>query len=523
MALTMVDEGAKVEPSLGIGDEGPTPDFLLVQMIKDITAERSRYELLSLYVEGNPPKPRPPKSAVKGSTWTDEFERFQKAARTNLAELVVGAALDRTGIVGFRTAAAGDEEGDVEADKMWDENDMDVLASKTLSDMYTFGKGYLLADPMVKRAKNFRPWQANVVRDSVGDPVVGLNVEHRALENRDYAYLWQRDMDDYGVGTGQVYLHIAVRDRDNRARRGSLSESEVPLGTYMHQRWHWWKTEVLDLDYVPLIDFENREGVGEFERHIDVLDRINHMLLQRVVIATMQAFKQRAMMGKFPKYDEKGNVIDYDAMFPSDPASLWLLPEGAEMWESGVTNIQDILASVKDDVRDLAAVTRTPMTYFSPDSANGSAEGASLQREGYTNKIAERKKRTEGRWRRFMSLMFEIKGDKERSKVNEIEVLWVSEPLSVAEKYSAAAQAQAFLPLKTIMREVLGFSPKQIRAAELERISQALTSTLQASQQATGQAGPGASVTPLQRNAAANAQVAKTNGATSRATGVSAS
>jgi hypothetical protein len=82
----------------------------------------------------------------------------------------------------------------------------------------------------------------------------------------------------------------------------------------------------------------NRNGVGEFEPHLDVLDRINHMILQRMVIATMQAFRQRAIKGDtedMPDKDpETGEEIDYDDIFAADPGALWRLPKVRDMWES---------------------------------------------------------------------------------------------------------------------------------------------------------------------------------------------
>ena len=520
--MSTVTYGSKVAAYDVVDDAPPTPDWLMVYALKQISLEDRRYGKLQKYVEGDPPKADTPNS-VKDE-W-EEFEQFRQKARTNYAELVVGACLDRTILTGFRTAAAGDEDGDLEAEKLWDTNDMDVRSDRVHSSVFTYGRGFLLADPITKRAKDFKPWQAFVLHDAVGDPVVGLNVEHNVLEARDYAYLWLRERDDNGVGTGKVQCHIAVRDRRARASEGGVYATEVPRGSYMSRNWTWWKTVDTDLETIPLVDFENRECVGEFERHTDVLDRINHMLLQRVVIATMQAFRQRALKGNFPKYDEKGNLVDYDKLFPSSPGALWLIPAEADMWESQQAQIQDILSSVKDDVRDLAATSRTPMTYFSPDAANGSAEGASLQREGYTSKIDDRKARLAGRWRRFMSLMFQITGDTERADISKIEILWTpTEVLSLAERYSSASQAglgQTPLPLKTIMREVLHFTPKQMRAAELERISQALTSSA-ATPVAQGNAsGSSASLTPLQRSAASGASLAASNGATSRTTGAS--
>lgn len=59
---------------------------------------------------------------------------------------------------------------------------------------------------------------------------------------------------------------------------------------------------------------------------IDDLDRINLLVLQRVQIAVLQAFRQRAIKGELPEKDAAGNAIDYNVLFSSDPAALWQLP-----------------------------------------------------------------------------------------------------------------------------------------------------------------------------------------------------
>lgn len=491
------------------------PDWLLVTLLKQITTTEPRYKRIRAYLDGDPPRPETPSSLKEA--WV-EFETFRKKSRTNFAGLITGACVDRTIITGFRTAAKGDEDGDLEAERIWDENDMDVKSDEVHQDVYGYGSGYLLADPKTKRARAFRPWQAISIEDANGDPVAAVNVRHDPLQGRDYAELWYRELDENGVGTGKVQCHLAVRDRENRPHQGGQFNTEVPLGTYLARNWLWWKTVDVDLDEIPLVHFENRRAEGEFETHTDVIDRINHMILQRVVIITLQAFRQRAIKGDLPKYDEKGNAIDYDELFPASPGALWLIGKDSEMWESAGTDVQGILAAVKDDVRDLAAVTRTPMTYFSPDAANGSAEGASLQREGYTSKIDDRKARLAGRWRRFMSLMFQINGDTQRAPVKDIEVLWTpTENLSMAERYSAGTQAKGMgISLKTVMREVLHYTPRQMRAAELERISETLLGALSPSGgDGASQSQPQPQQTPLQRSATARQQLTRTNGANS--------
>lgn len=496
--MKIVERGQKVDSSPLFGfDEEPSMDWLLTSMLKEIVRGKPRIDLLRLYAEGDPPKPATPGNLKE--EWV-EFEAFRRKSRTNFANLITGACLDKSGLQGFRTAAKGDEDGDKRADELWESNDMPVKADKIMYDFYTYGIGIGVIDPNTKQAMDFRPWQAHAIFDRAGNVQAGVTVEHVPMERRDYATLWVRETDEHGIANGDIWSHTAVRDRENRrVQRENIFAGEVPVSTYLARSWVWWKSERHDnLKHFPMHVFENRNGVGEFEQHLDVLDRINHMLLQRVVIVTMQAFRQRAVQGDLPMYDKAGKRIDYDEMFPASPGALWLIGKEATIWESTPTDIMSILAGVKDDVRDLAAVTRTPMTYFSPDSANGSAEGASLQREGYTSKMDDRKMRMNGRWRAFMASLFEINGDLERSKIEEIEVLWApSASESLAERFAAMNVAVAGgMSLRTAMREVLKWNPKQMRAAELERISETLMAA------AATPVGAGEKQTPMQRRMA---------------------
>ncbi|AXH49760.1 portal protein [Gordonia phage Pleakley] len=520
--MKVVKYGAAVKAVRPEGNDVPDPDWFLVHMLKDILAGKSRYNRLKQYVEGDPPKPETPENTA--DSWK-EFEAFRRKSRTNYAGQIIGACVDRTTVQGFRTAAEYDTDGDKIARKLWDDNDMDVKGDKAISDSYTYGTGFLLADPISKKAKNFRPWQAFIIDDAVEDPRAGLCIEHNPTEGRDYAYLFLRDVDEYGVAEGKVTVHIAVRDRDNRnAVRGGIFQREVPTNTYLTQKWTWWKSVPTELDLIPLVNFDNRDKLGEFENDTDVLDRINHMLLQRVVIATMQAFKQRGIKGTFQKYDKDGKLIDYDKMFPADPNALWLLPPDAEIWESGQTSIQDILSAVKDDVRDLASVTRTPMNYFTSDSANQSASGAELQNDSYLLKIRDRKARMRSRWVRFMSLMFQINGDAQRADMSKLAVIWMpSDNVSITDRYSAATQAKSLgLSLRTVMREVLNYAPEDIEVAELEMISETLKNAIRKDSAGETTGANPAQQTPLQQRAASATALATSNGATSRSTGATA-
>jgi hypothetical protein len=238
-----------------------------------------------------------------------------------------------------------------------------------------------------------------------------------------------------------------------------------------------WKLDVVQpnpLGEVPVVKFTNADERGEYEPYLDILDRINHMLLQRLVIATTQAFRQRVIAGDFPTHDADGNEIDYNGIFEAGAGSLWMVPEGASVEDLAQSDIQGILQAVRADIQDFAAVTRTPMHYLAPDSSSGSAEGASLAREGLVFKTEDRIARATPGWSKVMSLLFRWVGDEERAQLLDLEPIW-----KPAERYSLSERADANtkfqdIPFRTRMQLVGQFSPSEVAEMEVERAGEAL-------------------------------------------------
>jgi hypothetical protein len=238
-----------------------------------------------------------------------------------------------------------------------------------------------------------------------------------------------------------------------------------------------WKLDVVQpnpLGEVPVVKFTNADERGEYEPYLDILDRINHMLLQRLVIATTQAFRQRVIAGDFPTHDADGNEIDYNGIFEAGAGSLWMVPEGASVEDLAQSDIQGILQAVRADIQDFAAVTRTPMHYLAPDSSSGSAEGASLAREGLVFKTEDRIARATPGWSKVMSLLFRWVGDEERAQLLDLEPIW-----KPAERYSLSERADANtkfqdIPFRTRMQLVGQFGPSEVAEMEVERAGEAL-------------------------------------------------
>jgi hypothetical protein len=228
------------------------------------------------------------------------------------------------------------------------------------------------------------------------------------------------------------------------------------------------------LGEMPVVKFTNMDEKGEFEPYLDIIDRINHMILQRLVIATTQAFRQRVLKGDFPTHDQEGSEIDYNGIFESSAGSLWMVPENADVMELGQADINGILQAVRADIQDFAAVTRTPMHYLTPEGANGSAEGAALAREGLVFKAEDRIARVNSGWSKVMSLMFRWLGDEQRAELLDLEPIW-----KPAERYSLAERADANskfqdIPFRSRMSLVGQFTPAEVAQMEVERAGEQL-------------------------------------------------
>lgn len=430
-----------------------TPGWWLNRLTKKLVAVTPGYQLLDDYYTGVAAVPSIASRAVRQA-----YQRLMRMSRTNFAELVVEALRERVSPNGFRTGAAGDELDDRTAWNIWQRNSLDADFALITSACFSMGVSYAMVGD---------------VDEELGVPVMTPEDPRQVITEQDpirrrKAIAGLKMWSDHGEDITYLYLPGQVY---------RFMKSSKEAGTESFQI-----DDIMPLPapFVPIVRFACRPDMygntrGEFEPHLGILDRINYTVLNRLEIATLQAFKQRAIKG-IPVTDKDGNEIDYDDMFSSDPGALWLLPATAEMWESGAVDLGPIRQAIRDDVQDLAAVTRTPLFYLSPDAASGSAEGASLAREGLIFKAKDRLAQLGESVEQWMSYAFLMAGDTARANRADMEVLWSPpERFTLAERYDAASKAQAAgVPWQTVMASVLQFGPQEIERMMAERAADAL-------------------------------------------------
>jgi hypothetical protein len=416
-------------------------------LLKKLKARQAHYQLMERYYDGDAPLPE----SAEGQSRA--YRRFQRKSRLNLAQLSVAAVRERMVIGGFRTGAEDDENGDREARRLWKANHLDYLASDLHSLFLRFGSAYAIVG---------YPDGSEFPVVTVEDPrqvcaYTDPTMPHRVIEaikvfsegGINYLYCYRPEL-----------IHVFVKDGEDNA----FDPEGYMLSMEMENT----------IGEVPVVKFTNADEKGEYEPYIDIIDRVNHMILQRLIIATTQAFRQRVLKGDFPTHDADGNEIDYNGIFESSAGSLWMIPEGADVEELAQAEITGILQAVRADIQDFAAVTRTPMHYFVPEGVNGSAEGAQLAREGLVFKAEDRIARASAGWSKVMSLVFRWLGDETRANLLDLEPLW-----KPAERYSLAERADANvkfadIPFRSRMALVAQFSPAEIEEMEVEKASESL-------------------------------------------------
>jgi len=422
-------------------------------------ARRERLELLNNYRVGKAPLPQGAERA------REAYEAFMRMARTNYAELVVSALAERMRITGFTSATDSDATGDPDLASLWERAGLNVISSDVHMGMLSLSESYVIVgavdedtDAAVVTYEDPRFMIGMPDPDKPRRLVAALKIKYDLADDMDRAYLFLAGKTFAPGANAQIW----VAERKAMGRMG-------PLGGFYDKEWDWVpaRSGALAHDRIPVVQFANKDNLGEYEPHVDVLDRINHQILQRMTVAVMQAFRQRAVKNLpsvYPQgHPKAGQEIDYGNIFVSDPAAVWHLPPNAEMWESTVVDLRPLLEAVREDVIGLGAVTKTPLYYLMQGGENQSAEGAVAQRENLTFKAKDRIERCKSLWVDVVILMLLQAGATDRRALARIASIWAApELLSLAERADAASKAQNDIPRRSRLREIWGFDPATV-------------------------------------------------------------
>lgn len=483
-------------------DKPDTPEFWFGFLMDRFTADlpdnpvintnpnapRTRAERLDYlwnYYSGNPPPP------VVNEQYKDTFQEVTRKARVNFAEMAVSVMTDRSILTSVFTEQDRDSDGDDQAKRICDASAFEAMHRDLQTYLFTMGEAYAMAIPPDLSDDEGQPrleaedddgpvpiLTAEDPRNCIGysDPLspgrlrAAVKVYRDDILDRDAAILF------WDSKAFRIFREEGADSENFDIEEWEIEGSPTDL------------SDITPYGGIPVVRFDNKDKMGEFESAIDILDRIMDGILQRIVIAWYQSFRQRAIKGGV---DEAEDILDDDPnsftnlvsnaqdgaikdLFQADPGALWIVPDGVDFWESGVTDMTGILNAIRDDVKEFAATTRTPMHIITPDAANQTAAGASLMREGLVDKIVDRQARQTPAWRLLFQIALCMIGEQERAKT--VELQWAEvERSSLEAQADAANKFQNILSRTMISTRVIGLTPREARRNEEQLMAERMS------------------------------------------------
>lgn len=437
----------------------------LVQRLMD---QQSRYDKLEDYHIGNHPLPKADPKHVTA------VKHFMKMAQTNYVTLINNAPVGRMKVRDFTFGEGG--EPDRDAKKIWSVNDMDLQSKKLHSAASIFGDSYVLVGP-VDETTGYPTMTVEDPRAAIVEPhplfptksVAALRMWEDIVLNRIVAVLYLPES-----------IHTFVGPFHHDYGGNKLDITNKLLGHSLGNSWEEVEVQDNELGEVPLVHFEWQPdyaglSLGEAELVLHIQDRINQMILDRMVIASSQAFNQMWAAGVdlAPKKAAGAKKGPVEPPWELGPRNLWATDnKDAKFGQFDAVDFKQILEAVRDDIADIAAITQTPAHYLMNRMINVSGDTLTQGESGFVAKTKLRMDAMGWGWERAMRLSFRYM-NLPKADEPEATVLWAKPMIRKDVDAADAASKWASLGIEPgLVMDAFGdFSSEQIAFAR-EHIEQ---------------------------------------------------
>ncbi len=447
----------------------------LVRLSQGLIDRQPRYEWLERYVSGDHPVPGGDPRYVKA------LRELQAKSKTNYVALVTTSPTERMEVQGFRFGDDPDTPADEDANKIWQYNNMDLQSEIAHITAATYSRAYLMVSPP-------DPGEKYPVI-TVEDPKCTIVEHDPARTNKIRAGLKMWNDDILGHAVAVVYLPDSIHYFRGQLANFYLNIDYDQLKSRLADagNWEYMGAVANPLGEVPIVPLNWRPGLhgtslAEAEEGFSIQDRINATILDRMIISRAQAYKQRWAKGVELPTNDDGSVKP-----PFDPGSdiLWMVEDpDAQFGEFKEADITMILKAVRDDVGDLAAITKTPPHYLLGEIVNASGDALKAAETGLVSKTKMRMKTAGWTWEKVIKLCFGYMGDQTKQKEILAETIWADpESRSKAELADAVLKETTIGVATEIALERLGMTPAQIqRNMQLKKAEEMRQAVLMAAQ-----------------------------------------
>lgn len=449
-----------------------TPQEWLERLGKKIIHRRHRIDMWRRYFDGDQDLPQGP------SQHRDAFQNFQKTARTNLCLLCAESMVHRTQINGFRMSSESDQSA---VWKLWQSAKLDARQFGIWRKAYSRSAAYVTV--------GVDPRRPRTPRVSIEGPENVIVEVDPADSSRRLAALrlWFDDIAKRWFAT----LYLPGSDPSTAGRRyrwqSKKTSSLVSPGppSFSPSSWELREDPSRSLSSVPVVPFlngdEGEEPRAEFDVGIDVQDRLNLTVLNRLTAERYASFRQRGLLNFEPETDPVTGIT----IAPFKPGSdqLWTVPPPdpgdpePKLFDFQQTTTDGILRGIEADMRAFAAVTITPVYYLPGDLVNIGADSVAALDAGHINKVRQRHTVFGEEAEETLQLMADVA--ELDVDLTEAEVVWMRpetfNPANVADFMVKLVSAN--VPV-TMAAEEAGWSPQRVEQLRTEMAAEAFRQSL---------------------------------------------
>lgn len=431
------------------------------------------------YYEGDHPLPRAPKAA------REAYKRLLRQSRTNWVQLVVDSVAERLQVVGFRF---GDQQGDDDAWMIWQANGLDADSELAQTDALTAGVNYVSVwpdedSPVGVKIMSEHPTQTVVAYDPENrrDSLAALKTWREPgvircwLTTAELSFQWAAQYQGTPIPGSTTQMMWGGADWQ------LVAQDPNPLGDVpIVELRPWPRTQPLVVGQLP--------GRSEMDGVLDIQDRINTTILNRMIATEYAAFRQKWVTGltlpvaRDPVTGEEivdgsGEAVRSSPFEIAVDRLLVAEDRDVKFGEFSESELAGYIRSVAADVNHLAAITKTPPHYLLGEIVNASGDALKAAEAGLVAKVRRRAQHFGEAWEQVMRLAFAATGDA-RAVDFQAEVIWADfETRSEAQLVDALVKMASIGVPQEVLWQRWGASPqeierwKQMAAEEAARVA----------------------------------------------------
>jgi hypothetical protein len=404
-----------------------------------IIAKREGYNQADAYYQGVNPE------IFANQRWFRLFRNEKSDFRFNFSKTVVDSVLNRLEISQIETTTA---EADNYINKVWEQGDLQLDINEIHKNALVYGDCYAIVwpDSQGNLAIDYNsPLNTTIVYDQENPRIKSFATK-----------MWQ--LTD---ASNRKIIRINMYYADRIEKYEGLGDIEfingVPNLSLIETVTNPWNE-------IPVFHFRTNKPFGRPE-HADAFgpqDAINKLISTHMYTVDYQGAPQRYALSnggnaaEMDDFSEDDTARENIGSLQNGPGQLWYLQGVSAVGQFAAADPKTFTDPVNEFVSDMAAITSTPVHYFSSTTYLPSGQALRVAEAPLFKKVLNRQLAFGSTWRDLFKFMLRIEGI-----VAEVEIDWRSpETIDSLDNWDIAVRKKSVgVPLEQILLE-LGYDPE---------------------------------------------------------------